>query len=100
MATATPDVIGQGSEKCSLLDCISIGKDGTGSNISLLYEVMENLLDGNSEVSQSVSIDTMEERREESVGDGVAGFHWIVGESGRGSFPFSIYWASSSAMLD
>jgi len=55
-------------EKVALLDGISIAKAGTESNLeSLLYEPIENLLDGNSEDSQSVSFDTMEERREERV---------------------------------
>lgn len=93
-------VVDQGSEKDAPLDGISIGKAGTGSSISLLYEAMENLLNGNSELSQSVSIDAMEERREESVGEGGGGFQcWVEGE-GRDSFPSSLYWSSSSTMLD
>ena len=61
-------VIDRRSEKDALLNGISIIKAGSGSNLeSLLYEAVENLLDGNSEVSQSVSFDTIEERREESA---------------------------------
>ena len=68
MKSPTSGVIDRRSEKDALLDGISIIKAGTESNLeSLLYEAIENLLDGNSEVSQSVSFDTMEERREESV---------------------------------
>lgn len=79
----TPGVIDQGSHKDAFLDGISIGKAGTGSNVSLLYEAMESLLDGNSEVSQSVSIDVMEDRREESFKEEVDGLHgWMKGESG------------------
>ena len=91
---AVPGVIDQGSEKDALLNGTSIGKAGIESDALLLYETMESLLDGNSEVSQSVSIDTMEEDREES------GFHWIEGELKRDSFPSSLYRASSSTMLD
>jgi len=95
-------VIGQGSNKGLFLrvDGISIGEAGTRSTIeSLLYEAMENLLDGNSEVSQSVSFDTMEERREESV-EGAGGFHGTEREPGRDSFPSSSSWVSSSTALD
>jgi len=99
MEAPVPGVIDQGSEKDALLNGISIGKAGTESDASLLYETMENLLDGNSEVSQSVSIDTMEERREESVEE-AEGFHWIEEELRESSFPSSLYWVSSSAMLD
>ena len=61
-------VIDRRSEKDALLNGISIIKAGSESNLeSLLYEAVENLLDGNSEVSQSVSFDTIEERREESA---------------------------------
>lgn len=89
------------SEKDAFLDGIPIVKAGAESNLeSLLYETIENLLDGNSEVSQSVSFDTMEERREESGVEGAGGFHWVEGESERDSFSSSLYWASSSTVLD
>lgn len=88
------------SEKSALPDEISIVKAGTESNLeSLLDEAIENLLDENSEVSQSVSFDTMEERREESV-EGAGGFHWIEGWPGRDSFPSSLHWASNFTVLD
>jgi hypothetical protein len=98
MESPSTGAIDQGSEK-DALDGISIV--GTESNLeSLLYEAIENLLDGNSEVSQSVSFDTMEERREESV-EGAGRLHWIEGEPGRDSFPSSsLCLASSSTMLD
>jgi len=90
MESPSSGVTDQGPEKDGLLDGTSIVKAGTESNIkSLLYEAIENLFDGNSEVSQSVSFDTMEERREGRV----------EGEP-RDSFPSSLYWASSSIVLD
>jgi len=68
MKSSISGVIDRRSVKDALLDGISIIKAGAESNLeSLLYEGIENLLDGNSGVSQSVSFDTMEERREESV---------------------------------
>ena len=91
MESPTSGAVEQRSEKDALSDGISIVKAGTKSNIEALsYEAIENLLDGNSELSQSVSFDTIEERREGSV----------EGESERDSFPSSLSSASSSTLLD